>query len=69
LKERQIKNIRITPSAHAGEENVQERINAFYVRFIERRLNACDLTAQERIQVVDGIIKNLKTKEERGPIP
>lgn len=39
------------------------RISAFHSGCIERRLESTDLTVEQKIKAIDGIIKILKTEE------
>lgn len=48
--------------------SLSNKINEFHVEVIERRLNNSNLSAKEKIAVIDRILENLKSRENEGII-
>jgi hypothetical protein len=47
-------------------EALSDKINEFYIDFIERRLRDSDLSTDEKIAVIDVIKKQLKLRDSNG---
>lgn len=65
MKKEHIKHIIIhkTPADSAVLAN---KVSSFHAELIARRLNAMPkLSRQEKIEVIDAIIRNLKSRDER----
>jgi len=60
---KQIHNIRIHQSKVKSNFNISESINEFHSRLIERKLNQTNLTNEQKIDVINSIIENLKSRE------
>ncbi len=65
MKKNQVRRVVI----HGAEKNAEafsEKAGGFHVEVIERRLNQSDLTAKEKIAVIDKILETRKPREGRG---
>ena len=47
---------------------LSNKVNEFHFDVIERRLNSSILTTEEKISVIDGILKDMKLREINGII-
>jgi hypothetical protein len=63
-----VQNIIVHDSANINFNALSHKINAFYLEIIERRLNHSNLTAEEKISVINMILDNLKSREINGII-
>jgi hypothetical protein len=51
-----------------SDTSIPDKINELHVEIINRRLEQNDLTAEQKIAVIDQIIENLKSSETAGII-
>lgn len=67
MKKKQIQNVNvhIVKGEHAFPFN---KINQLHVEVIEHNLKKTNLTYQQKITVIDKIIKNMKLRENSGLI-
>ncbi|GLB30029.1 hypothetical protein LAD12857_19520 [Lacrimispora amygdalina] len=68
MKKNYIQNIVIHVSDNMDSRSLSNKINEFHVEVIERRLNDSNLSAKEKIAVIDRILENLKSREHEGII-
>ena len=68
MKKNCIQNIVIHTSDNMDSHSLSNKINEFHVEVIERRLNNSNLSAKEKIAVIDRILENLKSRENEGII-
>ncbi len=68
MKKNCIQNIVIHVSDNMDSRSLSNKINEFHVEVIERRLNDSNLSAKEKIAVIDRILENLKSREHEGII-
>lgn len=61
-----IRNVVIHEPESGDMYTLVDRVSAFHVDIIERRLRQSDLTAVQKIAVIDKIIENLKSREVNG---
>lgn len=61
-----IRNIVIHEPKSGDMHALADKVSAFHVDIIERRLRQSDLTAVQKIAVIDKIIENLKSREVNG---
>jgi len=47
---------------------LSNKVNEFHFDMIERRLNSSILTTEEKISVLDGILRDMKSRETNGVI-
>ena len=47
---------------------LSDKVNGFHAEVIERRLNQSNLTIEQKLAVIDKIIKSLKLRESGGVI-
>jgi len=47
---------------------LSNKVNEFHFDVIERRLNSSILTTEEKISVLDGILRDMKSREINGVI-
>ncbi len=66
LKSKSIPSIEIHHSDTMDFEALSDKINEFYLDFIERRLRDSDLSTDEKIAVIDIIKKQLKLRDSNG---
>lgn len=66
MKKNKIQNVIIHIADNADIHALSDKVNAFHVDVIERRLNQSDLTTEQKIAVIDKIIENLKLREVNG---
>lgn len=59
----QIHNIRVHKSENKNNYQITDSINEFHVKFIERKLNQTNLTNEQKIDVINSILENLKSRE------
>ena len=59
----------VVHAAESAEFRVlADRVSEFHASVIERRLRQADLTAEQKIAVIDRIIESLKSREVDGII-
>ncbi len=68
MKKNYIQNIIIHTPDNMDFQSFSNKINEFHVEVIERKLNNSNLTVEEKIAVIDRILKNLKSREFNGII-
>lgn len=51
-----------------SDTSIPDKINELHVEIIRQRLKQNNLTAEQKIAVIDRIIQNLKTREMAGII-
>lgn len=68
MKKNRVRSIVIHIEENANFHALSDKVSGFHVEVIERRLNQMDLTAEQKIAVIDGIIKSLKSREISGVI-
>lgn len=61
---KQIKNVFVHIVAYESTDSLTERVNAFHVDIIQRRLKQSNLTTDQKIDVVNKIIENLHSKKD-----
>lgn len=66
MKSKSIPSIEIHNSDTMDIEALSDKINEFYIDFIERRLRDSDLSTDEKIAVIDIIKKQLKLRDLNG---
>lgn len=66
MKNKSIPSIEIHNSDTMDIEALSDKINEFYIDFIERRLRDSDLSTDEKIAVIDIIKKQLKLRDLNG---
>ncbi|WP_026893446.1 hypothetical protein [Lacrimispora aerotolerans] len=66
MKNKSIPSIEIHNSDTMDIEALSDKINEFYIDFIERRLRDSDLSTDEKIAVIDIIKKQLKLRDSNG---
>lgn len=66
MKNKSIPSIEIHNSDTMDIEALSDKINEFYIDFIERRLRDSDLSTDEKIAVIDVIKKQLKLRDSNG---
>ena len=62
LKEERIREVRFHTSEQKRRGNFSEQAAAAHLRFTLRRLDELGLNNEEKIAVLDGIVKNLKAR-------
>lgn len=63
-----IRSIVIHEPKSGDKRALADRINAFHVDIIERRLNQFNLTTEQKVAVIDKIMDTLKSREVGGII-
>lgn len=66
MKSKDIPSIEIHHSDTMDFEALSDKINEFYLDFIERRLRDSDLSTDEKIAIIDIIKKQLKLRDSNG---
>ena len=66
MRKNRIQNIVVHEPDARGIHARANRVNAFHVDVIERRLNQSNLTTEQKIVVMDKIMENLKSREING---
>ncbi len=61
---KQIKNVFVHVVTYESNNSLTEQVNAFHVEIIQRRLKQSNLTADQKIDVVNRIIENLHSKKD-----
>lgn len=66
---KQVRNIIIhLVKPTVSDTSIPDKINELHVEIIRRRLDQNNLTAEQKIAVIDQIIENLKSRETAGII-
>lgn len=68
MKRNRVQNVIIHISENMDFHALSDKMNAFHLEVVERRLNSSNLTTEEKIAVVDKILDNLKSRELDGII-
>ena len=63
-----IQNVVIHVPENINFHTLSDRVSDFHVDVIRRRLNQSDLTTEQKVAVIDKIILDLKSREEKGII-
>lgn len=66
MNSKSIPSIEIHNSDTMDLEALSDKINEFYIDFIERRLGDSDLSTDEKIAVIDIIKEQLKLRDLNG---
>lgn len=61
-----VQSIVVHESTSGDHHALADRVNTFHADVIERRLNLSNLTAEQKIAVIEKIIENLKSREIDG---
>lgn len=68
MKKNCVQHIIIHTPDNMDFRSLSDKINAFHVEVLERRLNNSNLTVEEKITVIDRILEILKSREHEGII-
>lgn len=68
MKKNYVQNVMIHVPDDMNFHALSDKINEFHSEVIERRLSSTNLTADEKITVIDKILDNLKSCERNGII-
>ncbi|MBE5981217.1 MAG: hypothetical protein E7249_19145 [Paenibacillaceae bacterium] len=68
MKKNCIQNIIIHVPDNMDHHSLSNKINKFHVDVIERRLNDSNLSAKEKIAVIDRILESLKSRQHEDTI-
>lgn len=63
MRKGQVNKVNIYISGKRKDKAFSEYVGEFHLRFVERVLNQKQLTKEEKIAVLDGILENLKDIE------
>lgn len=66
MKKNQIRHLVIHNAENTDHNALADKVSAFHVQVIERRLNQFPLTAEQKIVIIDKIIETLKSREAEG---
>ncbi len=58
-----IQNVIVHTPDKMDKNLLSEKLNMFYLNVLRRQLRQSDLTAEQKIFVIDKIIENLKSRE------
>lgn len=66
MYQNRIRNIVIHEPISGDVRALADKVSAFHVDVIERRLNQSNLTTKQKITVINKILENLKSREVNG---
>ncbi len=68
MKKNHVQSIIIHTPDNMDFHALSDKVNEFHAEVIERRLNRSNQTIEQKLAVIDKIIKNLKSRESGGVI-
>lgn len=68
MKRNCVQNVIIHIPNNMDFQALSDKINKFHLEIIERKLNSSNLTPKEKIEVIDKILNDLKSRELDGII-
>lgn len=68
MRKNQIQHVIIHPADPLNDHSRADQMSQFHLDVIERRLGQSDLSTEQKIEIIDKIIVDLKLREVNGII-